>query len=360
MTSTTCEATWSGGRAGALDELLLSDTGPLRIGTYSQAACPEVGDVRQDRHKAHRDRASRRLFGGVGADEPHRGLGAGVPAAHRRSGQSGPARHCDHDATIWGRRAQGLLDEVEGLPDVDVPVDAEGVPVVLVQRGDHGGCACIKDDCSGPVGAEQPRRQFGVGHVTGLAGQRIAEFSLQFLQPTAVAGDADHVRAGFGQGDGRGPPEATAGAGDDHRGAVEIYSCHFVAPFWIAGSAALEVLIRAGAGIHRSVSRAKWGLSIRWQQARGWTRYGPASRAKAPWPPSRAGSSRPCLPVIASAPTKPPPRRPGWTRHFASPTAPPAVRAAPPRRAGGRARSPRRSARPGRTAVTADAASGTR
>ena len=70
-----------GGRAGALDELLLGDTGPRRIGTYSQAACPEVGDVRQDRHKAHWDRASRRLFGGVGADEPHRGLGAGVPAA---------------------------------------------------------------------------------------------------------------------------------------------------------------------------------------------------------------------------------------------------------------------------------------
>src|SRR5215472_7892470 len=79
-----------GGRVGALDELLLGDTGPRRIGPYSEAACPEVGDVRQHRHEAHRDRAPRRLFGGVGADEPHRGLGAGVPAAHRRSGHSGP------------------------------------------------------------------------------------------------------------------------------------------------------------------------------------------------------------------------------------------------------------------------------
>jgi len=32
------------------------------------------------------------------------------------------------------------------------------------------------------------------------------------------------------------------------------------------------VLIRAGPEIHRSVSCAKWGLSIRWQQARGWAR----------------------------------------------------------------------------------------
>ena len=123
---------------------------------------------------------------------------------------------------------------------------------------DHGGCACVKDDCGGPVGAEQPRRQFGVGDVTGLAAQRIAEFSLQFLQPTAVAGDADHLRAGLGQGDGRGPPEPAADAGDDHRGAVEIYSCHFVAPRWLAGSVASEVLIRAGSEIHRSVSCAKW------------------------------------------------------------------------------------------------------
>src|SRR5215468_10803816 len=274
-------------------------------------------------------------------------------------------RHVTFLLGCWWRSAVTRLrsffsGSAERPQPVGCQVDAEGVPVVLVQRGDHGDCACVKDDCSGPVGVEQPRRQFGAGHVTGLAGQRIAEFSLQFLQPTAVAGDADHVRAGFGQGDGRGPPEATAGAGEDHRGAGQIYSCHFAAPCWLAGSAALELLIRAGAGIHRSVSRAKWGLSIRWQQARGWARYGPASRAKASWPPSRAASSRPCSPVIASAPTRPPPRRPGWTRHFASPTAPPVVRAAPPRRAGGRARSPRRSARPRRTAATADAASGTR
>jgi hypothetical protein len=32
----------------------------------------------------------------------------------------------------------------------------------------------------------------------------------------------------------------------------------------------LEVLIQAGPEIHRSVSRAKWAISIRWQQARGW------------------------------------------------------------------------------------------
>src|SRR5262249_55315414 len=126
------------------------------------------------------------------------------------------------------------------------------------------------------------------------------------------------------------------------------------------GSVALEVLIRAGPEIHRSVPCAEWGLSIRWQQARGWARYGPTSRAKAPWPPSRGASNRPCSAVIASAPKGPPPRRRGGTRHFATPTAPPAVRAAPPRRAGGRGWSHRRSARPRRTAATADAASGTR
>src|SRR5260370_23846709 len=43
------------------------------------------------------------------------------------------------------------------------------------------------------------------------------------------------------------------------------------------GSVALEVLIRAGPEIHRSVCCAKWGLSNRWQQARGWARHGPTS-----------------------------------------------------------------------------------
>src|SRR5712692_1036083 len=56
-----------GGRAGALDELLLGDTGPRRIGTYSEAACPEVGDVGQDGHEAHRDRASRRRASSSGS-----------------------------------------------------------------------------------------------------------------------------------------------------------------------------------------------------------------------------------------------------------------------------------------------------
>ena len=37
----------------------------------------------------------------------------------------------------------------------------------------------------------------------------------------------------------------------------------------------MVVVIQAGPGIHRSVSRAKWGLSIRWQQARDCARYGP-------------------------------------------------------------------------------------
>ena len=92
----------------------------------------------------------------------------------------------------------------------------------------------------------------------------------------------------------------------------------------------------------------------------GWARHGRTSRAEASWPPLRAASSRSCSSVIASAATRPPPRRPDWTRHFASPTAPPVVRAAPPHRADGHARSHRRSARPRRTAATADAASGTR
>src|SRR5260370_886080 len=75
-------------------------------------------------------------------------------------------------------------------------------------------------------------------------------------RPLALA-PADPARGGLGQGDGRGPREPAAGAGDDHRGALEIYSCHFVAHRWLAGSTALVVLIRAGPEIHRSVSCAK-------------------------------------------------------------------------------------------------------
>jgi hypothetical protein len=52
-----------------------------------------------------------------------------------------------------------------------------------------------------------------VGGVSGDGGEGVAELCVEFLEPGAVPGDPDDVRAVPGQGDGDGASESPAGAG---------------------------------------------------------------------------------------------------------------------------------------------------
>ena len=61
---------------------------------------------------------------------------------------------------------------------------------------------------------EELARDHGVGGVGGDGGEGAAELCAQFLEPGAVAGNPDDVRALLGQGDGGGAAETPAGPGD--------------------------------------------------------------------------------------------------------------------------------------------------
>jgi len=54
-------------------------------------------------------------------------------------------------------------------------------------------------------------------HGSAVTGEGAAELCAQFLEPGAVAGNPDDVRAPLGQGDGDGAAETPAGAGDQRR-----------------------------------------------------------------------------------------------------------------------------------------------
>jgi len=64
---------------------------------------------------------------------------------------------------------------------------------------------------------EEPACDHGVVGVGGDRREGAAELCAQFLEPVAVAGDADDVRAMPGQGDGDGAAESPAGAGNQCR-----------------------------------------------------------------------------------------------------------------------------------------------
>ena len=75
----------------------------------------------------------------------------------------------------------------------------------------------VEDQGAGAVMVEEQAGEYRVGGISGDGGEGAAELCAQFLEPGAVAGNPDDVRALLGQGDGDGAAETPAGAGDQCR-----------------------------------------------------------------------------------------------------------------------------------------------
>jgi hypothetical protein len=106
---------------------------------------------------------------------------------------------------------------VENVRNVDVPVAAERLPRVVLDRPRQRVGAGVEHQDGGTVGVDELASDDGVGRVSGDRGERFAEPRAQFFQRSAVAGDPDDRRARLAQGDGDATAEAPAGPGHQRR-----------------------------------------------------------------------------------------------------------------------------------------------
>jgi hypothetical protein len=115
---------------------------------------------------------------------------------------------------------------VEDVLDVDLPVAAERLPGVLLDRAQQRARPGVQHQRAWLVPVDELAGDDGVGGVGDDRGERLAKLCLQVLQPGAVAGDSDDLGAGLGQRGGDGAAEASTGAGDDRRGSWQFIGWH--------------------------------------------------------------------------------------------------------------------------------------
>jgi hypothetical protein len=100
---------------------------------------------------------------------------------------------------------------VERLGDVDLPVAAEGLPGVVLQRPGQGVRAGVENDDCRVVLVEQPPRHRGIGGVRPNSDEPFPQV-LELLQGCPVMGDPDDPRPRIQQRCADGPAETAARA----------------------------------------------------------------------------------------------------------------------------------------------------
>ena len=188
------------------------------------------GQLRQHRDEPDAEPVAFGFRRGVRGDEPDRGLRPGVAAGQRRAPEGGPAGHRDDRAARRERGEQRLAQPVERLLDVGVPVAAERLPRVVLQRTRQRGGAGVEHENAGPVGVDELPGHGGVGRVGAHRGEGLAEFGAQFFQRGAVAGDPDDRGAGPVERGGDSPAEPPAGPGDQRGRALNVIAWHNDSP----------------------------------------------------------------------------------------------------------------------------------
>jgi hypothetical protein len=168
------------------------------------------GELRQHGGEPDAERIPAGLRGGIGRNEPDGGLGPGVAAGQWRAVDRGSAGEGDDRAAWLQGKQQRLASPVEHVLHVDVPVAAEGLPGLPVDRVRQGSRPGVEDQRAGAVLVEEVACDHGIGGVGGDGGEGAAELCAQFLEPGAVAGNPDDVRALLGQGDGDAAAETPA------------------------------------------------------------------------------------------------------------------------------------------------------
>ena len=212
-----------GGEDGlqAVDERVAVDALARRVARDpDRADAARRGELGQQRDEPDAQPRPLGLVGGVPAQVADGGLGAGVPAAERRPGQRGAAGHRDHRAARRQRLPQRRSDPGEGVPGVGVPVAAEGVPRLLVDRRHVRRAPRVEHQQAGTVVVEHGPRKGLVGGVADQRREGVAELGVHRAQVLLAAGDADHGVARGDQCGGDRAPEAAAGPGDDGGGWV--------------------------------------------------------------------------------------------------------------------------------------------
>ena len=211
---------WSGVRAGPRFSRKVAISTPSRAAYAATPPWPSrVGRRQAGKHRDEPDAESfpAGFLGGVAGEEPDGRLGSGIAAGYRRAAQRRPAGDRDDRAARVERAQQRLAGPVERVLHVHLPVAAEGLPGVAVNRPRQRGRAGVQHQRAGLVGVDQFAGHHGVGRVGGHSRERAAELLAHFIQRSGVAGDADDPRAGLGEGSCDATAEATAGAGDYRR-----------------------------------------------------------------------------------------------------------------------------------------------
>ena len=203
-------------RLQAVDERVAVDALARRVARDpDRADAARRGELGQQRDEPDAQPRPLGFVGGVPAQVADGGLGAGVSAAERRPGQRGAAGHRDHRAARRQRLPQRRPDPGERVPGVGVPVAAEGVPRLLVDRRHVRRAPRVEHQQAGTVVVEHGPREGLVGGVADQRGEGVAELGVHRAQVGLAAGDADDGVARGDECGGDRAPEAAAGPGDD-------------------------------------------------------------------------------------------------------------------------------------------------
>jgi hypothetical protein len=118
----------------------------------------------------------------------------------------------------------------EHVLHVHVPVAAERLPGLPVNRSRQRGRPSVEHQRPGPVLVEKMAGGHRVGRVSDDAREAAADLAAQFRQAAPVAGNAHDPRAGPGQRDGDAAAEPAARAGHQCRRSGELLRCHVALP----------------------------------------------------------------------------------------------------------------------------------